>query len=98
LKANVDKLEAEIAEVIEEASDKVLEAKIKLLIQEIETKEIELEVYEKLKEQESSSMLGRLHESDIFIQRLKEKETTLQALYRHYTLEKKDLTESANQE
>lgn len=98
LKANIDSLEADIGEVLNENSDKVLEAKIKLLTQEIETKEIELEVYEQLKEQESSAILSRLHESDVYIKRLKEKEATLQLLYRHYNLEMNDLKETVNQD
>lgn len=93
LEAYVSKLDQEIDEVLKAQNDHVLEASIKVLSQELETKQIELEVYENLKEQEEASMIARLHEADVFLQRLKEKEDKLQRLYRQYKTEKADLDE-----
>lgn len=93
LESYVSKLDQEIDEVLKAKSDHVLEASIKLLSQDLETKQIELEVYENLKEQEEAAMLVRLHEADVYIQRLKEKEDKLQRLYRQYKTEKADMDE-----
>lgn len=93
LEAYVAKLEQEVDEILKENTDQVLEASIKVLAQDLETKQIELEVFEKLKEHEEAAMLSRLHEADIFIQKLKEKEDILQRLYRQYKIEKSDLEE-----
>jgi pre-mRNA-splicing factor CDC5/CEF1 len=93
LEAYVAKLEAEIDEVMKAKTDQVLEASIKVLAQDLETQQIELEVYENLKEQEEAAMLTRLHEADVFIQKLKDKEDALQRLYRHYKTEKAEMDE-----
>ncbi len=87
LTSQIKKLESEINEQFDERQMQVLSAQIKLLHQDIETKLIELEVYEQLKEQESLAMIQRLHDDDIFIQALREKERVLQQLYRDYQSE-----------
>lgn len=93
LEAFAAKLEHEVNEALDDDAQKLLEASIKVLAQDLETKSIELEVFERLKEQEEASMLARLHEADVFIQRLKEKEEALQGLYRRYKSEVADLHE-----
>jgi pre-mRNA-splicing factor CDC5/CEF1 len=92
LNSQITKLELEIQEALDEAKDEVLEAQITLAQQEIESKAIEVEIFERLREQENKSMLHRLHEEDMFIKRLKEKEASLQTIYRQY---QKELAETA---
>lgn len=81
----IAKIEAEIHEVTQTHETSLLESELKIISQEIETKMIELDVFQRLQEQENFSMIHRLHETDIFINKLKEKETTLQALYKYYS-------------
>ena len=87
LTIHIEKMENELNEQLDDKESQVLNAQIKLLQEQVENKQIEVEVFEKLKEQESNSMIHRLHEADIYIQRLKAKEAALQRLYREYTTE-----------
>lgn len=84
LRRQVDRLEAEIEEARDAEQERLVESEIKLLGQELEVKRIELDVYERLQEQENHSIIHRLHEADVFIHQLKQKEAVLQALYKKY--------------
>jgi pre-mRNA-splicing factor CDC5/CEF1 len=86
LEAVANKLENDISEA-DAKEYEVLEAQIALLQQKIDTKSIELEVFTKLKEQEDLGMINRLHEADVHIMKLKEREAQLQALYREYLIQ-----------
>lgn len=89
LEKEIKNLEGEIAEELDDEAEKVLQSEIFLLQQEVDKKVIEAEVYEQLKTQEDRAIVLRLHEQDIFIKDLKEKEQKLQKLYRSYQQELK---------
>jgi pre-mRNA-splicing factor CDC5/CEF1 len=86
LEAVAAKLELEVGEHDGKEAE-VLAAQVGALQQQIENKSIELEVFTKLKEQEDLGMINRLHEADIHIMKLKEREAQLQALYREYLIQ-----------
>lgn len=84
LRRQVERLEAEIEEARDAEQEQLVESEIKLLSQEVEVKRIELDVYERLQEQENHSIIQRLHEADVFVHQLKQKEAVLQSLYKQY--------------
>jgi pre-mRNA-splicing factor CDC5/CEF1 len=86
LETVANKLENDISEA-DAKEYEVLEAQIALLQQKIDAKSIELDVFTKLKEQEDLGMINRLHEADVHIMKLKEREAQLQALYREYLIQ-----------